>query len=249
MQKLLVFIFLIYCMNPVNAQFSVNTAVQRHSNVFFQDAEEPFNAYANWGIGGSYQSNGFHVHTSISGTIFKESLHSNWQSIEQGSFGSINGIYNTKKSVDVEIEYVGCRVGMDYVFNHQGKFNLLMGLSVQTDWLVAKRESNYSMTTTYPFYYPSYNGNAVSALDQFVYWNLMFKPRYYFLPFFYAELQFGFSFYYDPRIKNSIISGASDGGGAYSYDKNYYTVNSLGLLSNYAAYEIGLSVGYRFKEK
>ncbi|MES2556342.1 MAG: hypothetical protein V4604_09350 [Bacteroidota bacterium] len=230
------------------AQFGVNMMVQRNSNRFFAHTDEPFTTYANWGVGCSWQSKWFNVQASLTGTTFEESLNSSWTTVKQGSFGSSNGSYSTKRSADVALSYVGCRVGVDYVIHHRERINLLIGASVQTDWLVSKTESNYTETTNNPF--PNNQGprDAVIAMDRYVYWNLLAKSRFFFLPHFYAEIQFGLSFYKQPRVTNTMLSGTSDGQPFYK-DEPFYAVQSLGLLSKYIANECGVSLGYRFGEK
>lgn len=222
--------------------------VQRNSNRFFVNSEKPFTTYANWGVGGSWQFKWFYVHAILTGTDFEESLNSSWTTVKQGSFGSVLGSYHTKRSVDVAVNYVGCRIGVDYVIHHKERINLLIGASVQTDWLVSETESNYMETTTNPF--PNDHGtpNVVITVDQYVYWNLLVKSRFFFLPRFYAEIQFGLSFYKEPRVRNTMLSGTSDGQPFYK-DEPFYAVQSLGLLSKYVANECGVSIGYRFKEK
>ncbi|ASS50210.1 MAG: hypothetical protein A3D31_11625 [Candidatus Fluviicola riflensis] len=218
--------------------------MQRHSNTFFNNTDEPFTSYANWGLGTSFQSGGFNVHFSVAETLFKESLQSKWVYSQQGSFGGVGSTYVTTKSADVALNYLGCRVGMDYVLNHAHRFNLLMGISFQSERLVSNQESNYTSTTNDP--------HAVEALDQFYYWNVMFRPRYYFLPHFYTELQIGLSFYYEIRITNTILSGSSDSSGGMSvhfHDEPFYAVKTRGYLCNYFANELGFCIGYRFKEK
>ena len=235
--------------SSVFAQFGVFTVVQRNSNRFFSHLDEPFTTYANWGVGGSWQLKGFYVHSAITSATFNESLKSSWNTIKQGSFGSVNGSYNTKRSVDVALRYVGCRIGVDYVIHHRERINLLIGASVQTDWLVSETESNYTETTTNPFPNNHSVPDVVIALDCYVYWNIMAKSRFYFLPHFYAEVQFGLSFYKNPRITNTMLSGSSDGGSIQTNDEPFYAVHSFGLLSDYVANEIGLSLGYRFGKK
>jgi hypothetical protein len=235
---------------PVNlvAQFGGQVMIQRNSNKFFDDIDKPFTTYANWGVGGSWQSKWFHVHAAITESTFEESLHSSWTTNKQGSFGSSNGWYSTKRSVDVALNYVGCRIGVDYVINHKERFNLLIGVSVQTDWLVSETESNYVETTTNPFPYSHGTPDAVVAVDQYFYWNVLIKSRFYFLPRFYAEIQFGLSFYKEPRINNTMLSGTTDGW-PHAFDEPFYAVHSLGILSQYVANECGLSLGYRFGKK
>ncbi len=239
--------FIAFSVLSVNlfAQFGVHTFIQRNSNKFFTDMDKPFTTYANLGLGGSWQAKWFYVHVSLTETSFKESLNSSWSVNQQGSFGSSNGYYHTKRSVDAALTYVGCRMGVDFVINHKERINLLIGASVQTDWLVSETESNYTVTTTNP--YSNYTGNedVVLALEQYVYWNLLMKSRFYFLPRFYAEIQFGFSFYQEPRINNTMLSGHTDGWPS-AFDEPFYAVHSLGLLSKYVANECGFSLGYRF---
>ncbi|MDH4474541.1 MAG: hypothetical protein QE487_18195 [Fluviicola sp.] len=245
---ILAFIAFLMLSSDLSAQFGVHTFIQRNSNRFFSDTDTPFTSYANWGVGGSWQSKWFHVHAAITESTFEESLNSSWTTNMQGSFGSSNGWYSTKRSVDVALNYVGCRIGVDYVINHKERFNLLIGASVQTDWLVSETESNYTETTTYPFPYNHGTPDAAVAVDQYFYWNVLIKSRFYFLPRFYAEIQFGLSFYKEPRVINTVISGTTDGW-PHAFDESFYAVNSLGILSQYVANECGISIGYRFGKK
>lgn len=234
------------------AQFGVHTFAQHNSNRFFSDTDTPFTSYPNCGLGGSYQSGGFQVHASITETFFNEALHSEWKTSQQGSFGSTISSYTTKKSADVSLNYLGCRVGMDYVFNHAHRVNLLMGISFQSDRLVSNEVSNYKVTSSNVNYDYTYVKPAVEALDRFYYWNIQIRPRCFFLPNFYVELQVGLSFYYDIRVTNNLISGSYDGGGGmgvFQHNEPYYVVKTRGFLANYFANELGFSIGYRFNDK
>jgi hypothetical protein len=224
-------------------QLSVNVTGQHYGMLFGRTVavpDPPFVSFYQLGAGAAWQRRAFNAYASVSLLSKKESLKETTWYTSGGSFGS--GGTNTvmTASADAAVSYMGFRLGIDYVVNRGGKFQLLLGALVHLDGLLYERESNYYRTSSDPGTPPLTKPfNAIDARKTYFYYGVRLRPRYYFTKCVYAELQLGLNFYSNRRIFNHVFSYSSE-------DYPYY---DSGWMHQYISNELGIGLGYVLRKR